>query len=216
MNPDFKSSLLPAPRTDNGVGCGLACGPEGSQIVPVYTHALAPRGDYLRALRRALDMNLENGARVLKIGIAEFSGLETGSFIFAEASTWARVELALINSQGPAWCGWVATDKVWIAATLVVAVEWSRSTPVVSLDFYEAAKNIEFAAALQRQTLKRGILYRLAGELAIKAGQCGDAVGFAQTGLDAGDSIGILPPWLTEGLRSVILAAETEFGVEQA
>jgi hypothetical protein len=162
----------------------------------------SPRGEYLLAFREALGPTTGSAHRVLDIGLAAYSGLEAGRLVFADRATWARVELALCDTAGAGWCGWVAHEKVWIAAREVGAVSWARDTTVGALDFLKASQRVTFAAALQHQTVKSGILYRLAAALALEAGEPEEAVRLARLGIVP--DIGPMPPWLSDGLLAVV------------
>lgn len=211
MIPDFKSALRPAVPT--GVERELLTGCVNRSTLmrrpdPIFERT--SRGEYLRDVRRALDIHMENGAKILKIGIADFSGLEMGRLVFIDASTWARVELALISAVAPGWCGENASMRIDSAACGVNALANRRKGPPEPFDFGEAAEDLEAAAFKQIHTVKRGILYRLAGALALEAGEYGEAVKFALVGLDVTGSIGPMPPWLAAGLQAVLVAARAE------
>lgn len=191
----FAEALRLTPTTDNGIGCALASGPDGAQIVPVNSYAGTARGICLRAFRESIGLTMGSASRVLGISVADMSGLETGRLTL-DSATWARAEVALAVAAGPGWSGERADQR------LRNALSWVAPSTGFARRYDFASTNVDHAAELQIHTVKRGALFCLAGWLAIEAGKPDEAVALAHRGIVP--DIGPMPSWLAEGLLAVI------------
>lgn len=179
---------------------------------PPLTYPRSPRGQYLRAFREALGLTMNSAHKVLDVGLAAYTGLESGSCVFTDRTTWARAELALIAAAGPGWCGIQLHDYVaWVLHRLKMLPTWKAHLMSTEAEVgLVASLGLRDFAACQIHTVKRGILYRLAGALALEVGDTGDAVRLARAGFNiGGDAIGSRPEWLETGLQMLIAEAVT-------
>lgn len=173
------------------------------------TYPPSPRGVYLRSVREAVGVTSHSAHRVLDTGLHSYLAIEAGRMDFTDRLTWIRAELALLMAAGPGWAGEDADHHLRGAAYLI-GRSYFPSCYARSHKLTQSWTQVDLAAKTQIHTLKRGILYRLAGELALEAGPA-DAEGatfLAENGLSdrtpTGPRVGPMAPWLTAGLQAVL------------
>ena len=168
---------------------------------PVYDFARTPRGTYLRAFRETLGLTMGSASRVLGLTVYELSGLEVGTHLLSSRAAWTRAEVELVLAAGEGWSGEAAGQLLRHAHATLLA---GGGTIEARLGACAAAKNyVALAACQQIHTVKRGMLYALAGWIAIEADQAEDARYIAETGLSYARCVGDMPSWLKVGLDAV-------------